>query len=100
MPYLKKQDKDNFKILVKAIKSAKVTTAGELNFLVTTLIHEYIKNQGLNYQHINDIVGALEGAKVEFQRRIVGPYEDLKIEQNGDVGYSLADLLKQEKAYK
>ena len=100
MPYLKKTDKDKLNKILKALKTTKVSTAGELNFLITSLIHEYLKTQGLNYQHINDIVGALDGAKVEFQRRIVGPYEDLKIQDNGDVGYTLAELLKKEKAYK
>jgi hypothetical protein len=100
MPYLKKADKNKLSKIVKAIKATPVSTAGELNFLITSLIHEYLKTQGLNYQHINDIVGALDGAKVEFQRRIVGPYEDLKIQDNGDVGYPLAELLKKEKAYK
>jgi hypothetical protein len=100
MPYLKKADKENLNKIVKAMKSTKVSTAGELNFLITTLIHEYLKTKGLNYQHINDIVGALDGAKVEFQRRVVGPYEDVKIQDNGDVGYSLAELLKNQKQYK
>lgn len=40
-----------------------------------------------NYQGINDIIGALEGAKAEFQRRKVADYEDTKIAENGDVYY-------------
>jgi hypothetical protein len=40
---------------------------------------------GLSYQTINDIVGALEGAKLEFYRRVAVPYEDKKIIENGDV---------------
>ena len=28
---------------------------------------------------------ALEGAKLEFYRRIVAPYEELKIKENGEV---------------
>jgi len=42
-------------------------------------------NQGPSYQTINDIIGALEGAKMEFYRRVVVPYEDKKIKDNGDV---------------
>jgi len=42
------------------------------------------KNQ-LNYQTINDIIGALEGAKLEFYRRIAIPYENAKLTENGDV---------------
>jgi len=58
--------------------------AGELNFLITTFIRDYY-NAMPCYQSINDIVGALEGAKLEFYRRVAAPYEDTKIIQNGDV---------------
>lgn len=57
---------------------------GELNYLITMLIIDYWEVHG-NYQGINDIVGALEGAKLEFYRRIAVPYEDQKREANGDV---------------
>jgi hypothetical protein len=38
-----------------------------------------------NYQRLNDALGALEGAKLEFYRRVVVPYEDWKMTENGDV---------------
>lgn len=59
--------------------------AGELNYMVTRLIHEYWEENGSNYQAFNDIVGALECAKLELYRRWIGPYEDVKIAENGDV---------------
>lgn len=59
-------------------------TAGELNYTITEIIDIYFQDHP-NYQGINDIVGALEGAKLEFYRRIAVPYEDQKIRQNGDV---------------
>ncbi len=59
--------------------------SGELNYLITMLCKEYWDAHGPAYQTINDIVGALEGAKLEFYRRIAVPYEDTKIKQNGDV---------------
>jgi hypothetical protein len=60
--------------------------AGELNYAFTCLAHEYWARKGkTGYQNLNDIIGALEGAKAEFQRRVVAPYEDTKIQQNGDV---------------
>jgi hypothetical protein len=100
MPYLKKQDKNKFNKIITQVKKQPPQTAGEINYLVTEIIHLYLASKGLNYQHINDIVGALDGAKVEFQRRIVGPYEDLKIQENGDVGRLLVELLKNQKQYK
>jgi len=62
-----------------------VETAGDLNYLITELVKNYFLTRGANYQAINDVVGALENAKVEFQRRVVAPYEDRKIKENGDV---------------
>jgi hypothetical protein len=61
------------------------TSAGELNYMFTKLAADYIMENGLNYQRLNDVVGALDGAKAEFQRRVVAPYEDTKIRENGDV---------------
>lgn len=59
---------------------------GELNYAITMLIKKYFERPGKgNYQAINDIVGALEGAKLEFYRRVAAPYEDKKIAENGDV---------------
>lgn len=58
---------------------------GELNYTLTIICREYMKHKGLSYQTINDILGALEGAKQEFYRRVAAPYEDKKIEENGDV---------------
>jgi hypothetical protein len=60
-------------------------TAGELNYQLTRLVNAYIEEHGLEYRTINDVLGALEGAKLEFYRRVAVPYEDGKIAQNGDV---------------
>jgi hypothetical protein len=61
------------------------TTPGRLNLAITQLILWYIQKKGLNYTHLNDVMGALESAKQEFYRRVIAPYEDLKKEENGDV---------------
>jgi hypothetical protein len=59
-------------------------TPGELNYIITSIINNYYKQYG-GYAAINDVLGALEGAKLEFYRRVVAPYEDQKIQENGDV---------------
>lgn len=59
---------------------------GVLNFQITCLIKKYLEFYGpLCYDVINDVVGAIEGAKLEFYARQARPYEDKKIEENGDV---------------
>lgn len=60
-------------------------TAGELNYALTEVVLGYLNRKELSYQTINDIVGALEGAKAEFQRRVVSNYEDEARNRNGDV---------------
>ncbi len=60
-------------------------TPGELNYQITYLLIEYMGNHGVSYSTINNIMGACEGAKQEFYRRVAVPYEDTKIEENGDV---------------
>lgn len=74
MPYIKKKERD-----------LKPETAGGLNFQITKTIKEYIEHRGLSYHTINDVLGALEGAKLEFYRRIAVPYEEGKLKENGDV---------------
>jgi hypothetical protein len=79
MPYVAKEERRRVQ------DSLQPRTPGELNFLITVLAKEYARRKGHSYQTFNDIMGALEGAKLEFYRRVVAPYEDTKITQNGDV---------------
>lgn len=59
--------------------------AGHLNYILSKIINDTLSRQGLNYKNINSIVGALECSKMELYRRVALPYEDLKIQSNGDV---------------
>lgn len=79
MPYIKQNDRDELD------QKRMPQTAGELNYTITLILLDYIDEKGLNYQTINDILGALSGAGQEFYRRIAIPYEDGKIISNGDV---------------
>jgi hypothetical protein len=58
---------------------------GELNYMFCELAKDYITIKGESYQTYNDIIGALEGAKMEIYRRLIAPYEENKIKENGDV---------------
>jgi hypothetical protein len=59
--------------------------AGELNYQLTRVVQKYVKDHGASYRVFNDVIGALECAKLELYRRLVAPYEDTKRAQNGDV---------------
>lgn len=81
MPYIKREAR-----LEIDLDNRIPATAGELNYAITRLVHEYMRTWGEDYQNYNDCIGALEGAKLELYRRRVAPYEDEKIKSNGDVG--------------
>lgn len=59
--------------------------AGQLNFAITRTIHHYLERRGVRYATLNEVIGVLECAKLELYRRVVAPYEEIKIAQNGDV---------------
>ena len=88
MPYIR----DDKKI---ELQGRYALSPGELNYQITKLVVRYVRTNKLSYQTINDIVGALEGAKLEFYRRVAGPYENIKLSQNGDV-YAACDSTKPE----
>ena len=84
MPYISQRTRNEFVLDRGFSLPYTISDPGELNYLITELVKVYMStNHG--YQAINDVVGALEGAKLEFYRRIAAPYEDLKIADNGDV---------------
>ena len=80
MPYIKAMFRD-------ALDSGEDTphNAGELNYVITRVIADYLFEHGLSYQRLNDVIGVLECSKQELYRRIAGPYEDTKVAENGDV---------------
>ena len=56
-----------------------------MNYLISAIIDQTLTRQGVRYQNLNAIIGALECAKLELYRRVAAPYEDVKITENGDV---------------
>ena len=78
MPYIKPETRSK-------VESQGALGSGELKYQVTRVIEKYRATHDDSYQTFNDIIGALEGAKLEFSRRVVAPYEDRKRRENGDV---------------
>lgn len=87
MPYIKQKDREKFIDFLSSMVQIDIENPGELNYLITCLISHYINNKKgkIRYQYLNDVIGALEGAKMELYRRLVSLYEDIKIKENGDI---------------
>lgn len=80
MPYIKQERRDAI------LNGARPQDAGELNFAITALVDRYLEDKGdIRYAHVNEVVGALDCAKLELYRRVAVPYEDKKIAEAGDV---------------
>ena len=58
--------------------------AGMLNYAISSLLARLSKGD-VNYRNINRMIGVLECAKLELYRRLASPYEDEKMQSNGDV---------------
>lgn len=88
MPYIPRADRlafdDALKELVRVV-SKRGLSNGELNYLMTQLARLYLIRHGTSYNTLSDVVKAFECAKLEFYARMARPYEDRKIEENGDV---------------
>jgi hypothetical protein len=69
-----------------ALVARQLDNAGELNYAITFLVDQYLgRRQPTRYDGLNSVIGVLECAKLEFYRRLVAPYEDVKCSQHGDV---------------
>lgn len=78
MPYIKKEG--------RARAATNPETPGELNYAITKIILRYLFLQGdPKYATFNDVIGVLGCIHSELYRRMVAPYENLKISENGDV---------------
>ena len=85
MPYISKNDKAN---LDSKLSHVHIGSVGELNYAINALAMDYLNQLSqIGYQELNSVIGALEAAKLEFYRRIVLPYENKKIRDNGDIYY-------------
>ncbi len=68
---------------------SEVMTVGELNYLITRMVHIWCAHHGISYANLSAARAVLQDAHDEFYRVIMSRYEDKKIEENGPVGVLL-----------
>jgi hypothetical protein len=92
MPYISKYQRPDLDELVMLATSGKANikelSPGDMNYLITRLCMAHIGD--MSYTKASAVVGTLECVKLELYRRALAPYEDQKIEENGDVKEYLA----------
>ncbi len=83
MPYIDKVERDKItKWLERAL--GEIDTKGQLCFAIYYLMKEFAERR-MNFDNASNSLIAADCAKLEFYRRIMAPYEDKKIEENGDI---------------
>jgi len=87
MPYIKKESRKKFSDPVDytRILADLIEDEGELNYVISLLIHKVLEKWGVRYKFLCRICGVLSNVKDEFYRRVVAPYENKKIQENGCV---------------
>jgi len=84
MPYIDRKMRDRVRVHVE-YGLPEDATVGALTYVLTRVACDFIRRRGKSFQSLAEVVAALEQTKDEFQRRVIHPYEDEKMEANGDV---------------
>lgn len=87
MPYIKPEDRPEIDKIVTSLiehlsKLPVEEQDGALNYAVTKVVKNVYPKK---YFHLNRALGVLTAIREEFYRTVIGPYEDTKIKENGEV---------------
>lgn len=84
MPYITDKRKKHFEEVIHAL-STYIETKGDLNYVICELTGQFITRTGVSYTKMSEKIDAVHDAEAELRRRLLDPYEDQKIIENGDV---------------
>jgi len=86
MPYITQSDRQKFSAILKEIHNLpEISTKGELEFLIFTLMRKFIQTKPSKYSILHDMVYAATHCADEARRRYLDVRENLAREQNGDI---------------
>jgi len=93
MPYTKQKDRTMHEVIDELVEHH-IKVKGDLNYTICELVGQLcLRDGGLSYTSTSNWIDGVHGAERELTRRLLGPYEDLKAKQNGDVE-SFIELLR------
>lgn len=82
MPYVKKEIRPILDKVVTEMNQASIRVNGDLNYVLYAFCKRHVDPSYNNYKNF---CGELRQCATEIERRLLGPYEDTKIIENGDV---------------
>lgn len=87
MPYIKQEDRHDMDNVVIEMHEMGVEPNGKLNYVLFKYFLETV-GQELSYNEVKNYCAELRATATEIERRVLGPYEDVKKKENGEVGVS------------
>ena len=82
MPYIKKERREEILEIIDYMGRNNIKADGDLNYILFAYCKWYIEP---SYNNLKNFCGELRQCATEIERRLLAPYEDSKIEENGDV---------------
>ena len=84
MPYIKDEEKKKFTKFIHNLTTY-INSKGDLNYVICEIVGRYIAQTGVSYTKMSEKIDTVHDAETELRRRLLDPYEDQKIIDNGDV---------------
>jgi len=83
MPYIKKEKREILDdYVINMMKFCNIQADGDLNYILFKYCKDHYPH---SYNNLKNFCGELRQCATEIERRILAPYEDKKINENGDV---------------
>lgn len=82
MPYIKEIERPEMDEIINLMVETGVEAKGDLNYILFKFAKYHIKPSYNNYKNF---LGELNEACAEIRRKILVPYEEKKIIENGDI---------------
>lgn len=82
MPYIEKHKRPVLDALIEHMADVPIRVDGDLNYLLFAFCKRHVEPSYAGYKNF---CAELRQCVTEIERRLLGPYEDEKIAENGDV---------------
>jgi hypothetical protein len=102
MPYINPTDRSDYNYrmeeIVRQLKFCEPDIEkrpGPTNYIITRIVARALKPEsGWSYNSLSRAIAVLRDAATEMERRLMAPYEDAKIGENGDVQEYVSEYQK------
>lgn len=85
MPYIDENQRKKYSGIKSAIEKLQIETKGDLEYLVFSLMKQYMSTREQRYSTLHDCTYAIMHCADEFRRRFLDKRENEAMDKNGDI---------------